>query len=1332
VWYSFVAQSAFPLINLSAIGANLQSNGRIQLLTGTCAGTLIPVGTCHSIPAAVTTVLNTVTNPGGIGLTIGQTYFIRITHNTLVAPVAAGTYTFNICVTDPVAVANTIIDYSKSYVNLTDGTVGGTINPGDVLEIRATLVVRGGAAKTIDSVAYYDTLLAGRGLSLNPGTIATRTNEGKLFQSFTDASADVDAGWYTTAGAGTDTAIQINIGAGATRTARGKLIGTSKPSLFGTTCIIMATYHVTVNAGYGTKINFGGGSFVYKDAGTGAGIKIDFPNDSLMVFESVGICPNGVAQTNILGDEFNGTFGAPAVSAGSQNRGTSPNTSYTYQAFNPAGPNDYFYGVPNNSSANNSIVQTVAKPGGAPRVFGHWDITGDHTGAANPAKGNKPCNPALPISATNPCGYMLVVNAAYRTDLAFTFTVSGACPNTYYEISAWVKNICYKCGCDVNGIASTAGGYIPTAVGDSSGVRPNLAFEVNGIDYYTTGDIPYQGLGGTQTGSDTLNKWLQKSFIYRTGISETGFVLTIRNNAPGGGGNDWALDDISLRTCYPNMSYSPSSSPSVCVNNTLVITDTVRSYYNTYVEYKWQRSTDGGSSWVDVPGTVATATPVVVNGMYQFITSYTVPAIFTTIANSGNLYRVVVATTSPNLASTCNYSDATPITLTVLNSCKDIDDDNDGIPDYVEFNNPVALQDVNGNGIPNWNDPTYPGYVDNNADGVNDNFDYGADSNNDGIPNYLDPTFLPFIDTNGDGVNDWSDKDLDGIPNQFDLDSDNDGIPDVVESYGVDENGDGVIDNYSDTDNDGFSQNVDANNTGVGGSNVGLGAQDLDGDGIPNYLDLDSDNDGIPDVIEAGGTDANNDGKEDGYTDMDSDGFSDNVDGDVGNNLIAENASNSLLRTGPDTAPVNGRADNYPYKNFDNDKRANPYDIDSDMDGIVDVIEAGFADTDYNGFVDGPVGADGWNIAINALPSLNLLNSDGVGNPNYLDIDSDGDGIPDNIEGQTTLGYKFPTYLDNDNDGLDNAYDLAPFAATFGGAGIALADKDGDGIPDYIDLDTDSDGVPDIVEGNDFNLNGIADDIVTPTGLDTDGDGLDNRFDSLNSVTNLRGTSYMMGTGGSLVGDPTPGTKSPVQKFTPAQPERDWRYVTYLLPLQYLQFTGAENQNNVTLSWSIISSLPLDVFEIERSIDNVHYQKIGTQSADMPLDVMRNFSGNDNIDNINSNLFYYRLKVIAKNRQVKYSNVVQILKSNTKKWVNIHPNPASNEAFLNFYSDSESEVIISVKDNLGKVLFTQKLKARKGNNSFPMTGLSYYRDGVYSVQLLMNKEVFTVRLIIQN
>jgi hypothetical protein len=89
---------------------------------------------------------------------------------------------------------------------------------------------------------------------------------------------------------------------------------------------------------------------------------------------------------------------------------------------------------------------------------------------------------------------MVVINANYKTDTAYLDTISNLCPNTYYQYTAWFRNICSKCGCDSNGTGASGGaGYIPTGAGDSSGVHPNLTFNINGYDYYTTGNILYTG-----------------------------------------------------------------------------------------------------------------------------------------------------------------------------------------------------------------------------------------------------------------------------------------------------------------------------------------------------------------------------------------------------------------------------------------------------------------------------------------------------------------------------------------------------------------------------------------------------------------------------------------------------------------------------------------------------------------------------------------------------------------------------------------------------------------------------------------------------------------------
>lgn len=547
------------------------------------------------------------------------------------------------------------IDFGKSYINVTKGLNGGTVETGDTLEIRASLVVRSG---TYDSCRYQDAVPAGT--VYIPGTVRVLTNEGKIYKQFTDAYGD-DPGWITGSN------ITINLGynaaaAPATAFRRGRVVNTHKPSFYGSSCIMVASFRVRVTALTGATISTGGGNMSYK-LGAAVISVFTFPSNTVAIYPNYGICSNTVG-TNALGTEFNGTFG----SGKPRNRGASANVpvGYTYQTFTTNSPNDYTYGIANNTSTdvNYTTLNTWAKPDVSTpthRVFQVWDIIGDHTGAAVPSAGNPPADTV----ANSNAGYMLVVNAAYRIDSAFQQTISNVCPSTYYEISCWMRNICSKCGCDSNGkgATNTTGPpyYIPTGTGDSSGVAPNITFEVNGVDYYTTGNLLYSG------------QWVKKGFTYLTGPAQTSFTLKYFNNAPGGGGNDWALDDIAVATCSPNMIYTPNTHPNVCDSNTLLLTDTVRSFFNNYVYYKWQRSTNGGVTWTDVSAPTGPIVPYWNGSAWEYVSSYTVPPSATQPANSGDKYRLVTSSTLANLTNpSCSFTDQTSIVTINVIDCPDV------------------------------------------------------------------------------------------------------------------------------------------------------------------------------------------------------------------------------------------------------------------------------------------------------------------------------------------------------------------------------------------------------------------------------------------------------------------------------------------------------------------------------------------------------------------------------------------------------------------------------------------------------------------------------------
>ncbi len=108
--------------------------------------------------------------------------------------------------------------------------------------------------------------------------------------------------------------------------------------------------------------------------------------------------------------------------------------------------------------------------------------------------------------------------------------------------------------------------------------------------------------------------------------------------------------------------------------------------------------------------------------------------------------------------------------------------------------------------------------------------------------------------------------------------------------------------------------------------------------------------------------------------------------------------------------------------------------------------------------------------------------SDGDTIYNQFDIDSDNDGIPDNVEAQATSGYQSPSGTVNVSGSYIGLWDNY-------GTGLAPENTDGTDQVDALDPDSDNDGTPDIEE------NGMADSI---SGTDSDSDGLDDTFEGGN------------------------------------------------------------------------------------------------------------------------------------------------------------------------------------------------------------------------------------------
>jgi gliding motility-associated-like protein len=165
-------------------------------------------------------------------------------------------------------------------------------------------------------------------------------------------------------------------------------------------------------------------------------------------------------------------------------------------------------------------------------------------------------------------GYFMVVNASFQPGLFYQDTVT-VCGNTTYQFSADIINLMLP--------------NFPTP-----SIRPNLSFLVDGKEQYASGDVPQDGA------------WHAYGFSFTTPPNATQIVLSLRNNAPGGQGNDLGLDNIAFSPCGPRIGLPDNIV--ICNADFFTIAPKIAIDNVSALSFQWQKSEDQGLNWVSIPG----------------------------------------------------------------------------------------------------------------------------------------------------------------------------------------------------------------------------------------------------------------------------------------------------------------------------------------------------------------------------------------------------------------------------------------------------------------------------------------------------------------------------------------------------------------------------------------------------------------------------------------------------------------------------------------------------------------------------------------------------------
>ncbi|WP_158267643.1 cadherin domain-containing protein [Adhaeribacter arboris] len=506
---------------------------------------------------------------------------------------------------------------------------------------------------------------------------------------------------------------------------------------------------------------------------------------------------------------------------------------------------------------------------------------------------------------------------------------------------------------------------------------------------------------------------------------------------------------------------------------------------------------------------------------------------------------------------------------------------------------------------------------------------------------------------------------------------------------------------------------------------IPIKAEDQDADGVADINDLDDDNDGIPDTLESNGL-----------------------------NPSADDDNNSI---------PNYRDPSYPSGNYNNvtgvnrifdkdgDGIINAFDLDSDGDGITDVVEQApfglFPTTNYSantGRLTSPVGTNGIPSSSTTTTPGSLNDFDGDGLYNFLDIDSDNDGLRDYLEAQATPGNPLiiPKGTDTDKDGIDDNYDVTCGCSTAGSA-LYPVNTDVDSYPDYLDQNSDDDAYGDAIEAYDnstpaqtagysltelknladqFKVNAQAAGNAAAAGYynnlaDADNDKIPDWLEDDDEDGRLNYLEY----GLSYYHDSDNDGWVDLFDFTTFGTEPTVNYafrqnaILVPLPVELLAFAARPEKYEVRLNWETASEVKNEYFIVERSRNGITFEAIGKVKGAGTTQQLSTYAFPDK--NPLNGTSYYRLKMVDANGNSRTSQVIAVTREgNNNSPFRTFPNPTAGNLTLEVSALVAEKVQLIITNVSGQVIQVKNATTVVGNNTFDLD-LTELRSATYIIQV---------------
>lgn len=171
------------------------------------------------------------------------------------------------------------------------------------------------------------------------------------------------------------------------------------------------------------------------------------------------------------------------------------------------------------------------------------------------------------------------------------------------------------------------------------------------------------------------------------------------------------------------------------------------------------------------------------------------------------------------------------------------------------------------------------------------------------------------------------------------------------------------------------------------------------------------------------------------------------------------------------------------------------------------------------------------------------------------------------------------------------------------------------------------------------------------------------------------------------------------------------------LPFDLFSFTGKAVVDNSRLEWVVNNEVDVISYTVERSLDNINFEKIGTVDAKNIPATNLTYNFIDYNAGKLANKVYYRVHSNENNGTKKYTNIIDVSFGALQNvYVNVFPNPVVEKTTVTINAIADETAQLSVIDNTGRTIQTIEFNLVKGKNSLQLD-LSNYKTGVYYLDI---------------